>query len=163
MAALGPGAPGWTLLLDVVRLGPGDDECAVTAGQLREVFARLEAVGHWAQGDPPVLIAMDAGYNVTRLAWLLAGLPVVLIARVRSDRVYWRPPPPKAAGVSGRHARHGAPVRCAGPATWHGPAVTQEGQTRLGPVTVTAWAPVHQAVSRRTAASGTGRPAGTCR
>jgi hypothetical protein len=150
VAALGPGASSWTLLLDVVRLGPGDDECAVTAGQLREVFARLEAAGHWAEGDPPVLIAMDAGYNVTRLAWLLAGLPVVLVARVRSDRVFRRPAPPKPAGVPGRRARHGIPVKCADPASWDSPAVTQEGDTRLGPVTVTAWAPVHQAVSRRT-------------
>jgi hypothetical protein len=154
VAALGPGASSWTLLLDAVRLGPGDDECGVTAGQLREVFARLEAAGHWAEGDPPVIIAMDAGYNVTRLAWLLVGLPVVLLARVRSDRVYWRPPPPRAAGVSGRRARHGAPVRCADPATWGGPAVTQPGDTRLGPVTVTGWAPVHQVVHRHTAGFG---------
>src|SRR5246127_3152056 len=37
VAALGPGASSWTVLLDAVRLGPDDDECAVTAGQLREV------------------------------------------------------------------------------------------------------------------------------
>jgi DDE superfamily endonuclease len=151
VAALGPGASSWTVLLDAVRLGPDDDECAVTAAQLREVFARLEAAGRWAEGDPEIIIAMDAGYNATRLAHLLAGLPVIVVARVRSDRVYWRAAPPKARGVSGRHARHGAPVRCADPATWGGPAVTQEGETRQGPAAVTAWAPVHQAVHRYTA------------
>ena len=151
VAALGPGASSWAVLLDAVRLGPDDDECAVTAAQLREVFARLEAAGHWAPGDPPVIIAMDAGYNATRLAHLLAGLPVVVVARVRSDRVYWRVPPPKARGVCGRHARHGAPVRCADPATQDGAAVEQDGQARHGPVAVTAWHRVHQAVHRHTA------------
>jgi DDE superfamily endonuclease len=154
VAALGPGASSWTVLLDAVRLGPDDDECAVTAVQLREVFTRLEAAGQWAEGDPPVIIAMDAGYNATRLAHLLAGLPVVVVARVRSDRVYCRPAPPKSRGVSGRHARHGAPVRCADPATHYGPALSQEGRTRQGPVTVTAWAPVHQVVHRHTAGFG---------
>jgi hypothetical protein len=151
VAALGPGACSWTVLLDAIRLGPGDDDCAVTAAQLREVFVRLAAAGHWADGDPRIVIAMDAGYNVTRLAWLLADLPVVLVARVRSDRVYWRAAPPKARGVSGRHARHGAPVRCEDPATWNGAQVEQEGQeARHGPVTAAAWTRVHQMVHRHT-------------
>ena len=122
--------------------------------QVREVFTRLEAAGQWEDGDPEVLVAMDAGYNVTRLAWLLRDLPVVLVARVRSDRVYWRVPPPKARGVSGRHARHGAPVRCADRSTWGGPAAEQEGQARRGPVTATAWTRVHPAVHRHTAGFG---------
>jgi hypothetical protein len=154
VAALGPGASSWTLLLDAVRLGPDDDECAVTAAQLREVVCQLVAAGHWEDGDPEIIIAMDAGYNPTRLAWLLRDLPVIVVARVRSDRAYCRAAPPKARGVSGRHARHGAPVRCADPATWHGPALTQEGETRHGPAAVTAWAPVHQAVHRHTAGFG---------
>ena len=158
VAALGPGASSWTLLLDAVRLGPDDDGCAVTAAQLREVFARLEAAGQWAGGNPEIIIAMDAGYNATRLAHLLAGLPVIVVARVRSDRVYCRAAPPKARGICGRHARHGAPVRCADPATWGGPAVTQEGETRQGPAAVTAWAPVHQAVHRYTDCCTSRRP-----
>jgi len=149
VAALGPGRSSWTVLLDAVRLGPGDDDLAVTAAQLREVVARLIAAGRWAGGDPAIVVAMDAGYNVTRLAWLLADLPVVLVARVRSDRVFWRPAPPRAAGAAGRPQRHGAPVRCADPATWGGAAVTQDGaETRHGPVTATAWQRVHQRLDR---------------
>jgi len=152
VAALGPGASSWTLLLDAVRLGPGDDDCAVTAAQLREVVTRLAAAGHWKDGDPDIIIAMDAGYNVTRLAWLLADLPVVLAARVRSDRVFYRPAPPKAPGVSGRRPRHGAPVKCGDPATWDGAAVEQQGeQARQGPVQAVAWNRVHQMVHRHTA------------
>ena len=117
VAALGPGASSWTLPLDAVRLGPDDDDCAVTAAQLREVVVRLAAAGHWAAGDPQIIIVMDAGYNVARLAHLLAGLPVVLVARVRSDRVFYRPAPPKTPGLAGRRPRHGTPVRCADPAS----------------------------------------------
>lgn len=36
---------------------------------------------------------MDAGYDVTRLAWVLRDLPVELVGRVRSDRVMRLPKP----------------------------------------------------------------------
>jgi hypothetical protein len=147
--ALGPGASSWALPLDAVRLGPGDDDLAVTAGQLREVVTRLAAAGHWKPGDPPVLVAMDAGYNVSRLAWLLADLPVVLVARVRADRVYYADPVPPGRPRAGHPRRHGEPLRCADPATWPVPAVVQDGaQARHGRVTATAWNRVHQALHR---------------
>jgi hypothetical protein len=149
VAALGPGRSSWTRLLDAVRLGPGDDDAEVTAAQLREVMGRLAAAGHWKPGNPAVLIAMDAGYNVTRLAHLLADLPVTLVARVRSDRVFRRPAPARAAGLPGRPPRHGAPVRCGDPSTWQGPAVVQDGTTaRHGPLTAAAWNQVHQRLDR---------------
>jgi hypothetical protein len=69
VAALEPGRTSWTALLDAVRLGPTDDATAVTAHQLRAVLARLIAAGQWRSGDPDVLIVMDAGYDVTRLAF----------------------------------------------------------------------------------------------
>ena len=151
VAALGPGRSSWTLVLDAARLGPGDDETLVTAAQLRGVVTRLAAAGRWSGGDPEIVIAADAGYNATRLAFLLADLPVIIVARVRADRVFHRPAPPRAPGSPGRPPRHGPPVRCADPATWHGAAVEQEGhEARHGPVAVTAWPRVHQAVHRGT-------------
>jgi hypothetical protein len=42
--------------------------------------SRLIAAGHWHQGDRPVLVVFDPGYDVTRLAWLLPDLPVELLA-----------------------------------------------------------------------------------
>ena len=145
VAALGPGASSWTLPLDAVRIGPDDDETELAAAQLREVTGRLIAAGHWKDGDPPVLVALDAGYKATRLAWLLADLPVTLVVRVRSDRVFYRHAPSPAAGAPGRPGRHGAPVSCADPATWEGAAVTAAGASpRYGPLAVTAWHRVHQ-------------------
>ena len=75
IAALEPGRTSWTAVLDAVRLGPDDDETEVTAAQVRDVIARLIAAGHWREGDPAILVIFDAGYDVTRLAWLLADLP----------------------------------------------------------------------------------------
>src|SRR5882757_7869282 len=89
VAALEPGRTSWTALLDVVRLGPCDDATEVTATQVREVIERLGQAGHHQPGDPDILIVFDAGYDVTRLAFLLADLPVELLGRLRSDRVFY--------------------------------------------------------------------------
>ena len=67
VAALEPGRTSWTAVLDAIRLGPDDDEAEVTAAQVREVITRLIAAGHWRQGDPPVLVIVDAGYDPMRL------------------------------------------------------------------------------------------------
>jgi hypothetical protein len=152
VAALGPGASSWALLLDAVRIGPHDDETEVAAAQLREVVQRLAAAGHWAGGDPDIVIALDAGYNATRLAHLLADLPVLLVVRVRADRVFYGPPPPRRPGSGGRPARHGVPVACADPATWAGAQVTAAAESaRYGPLAVTAWHRMHQQLTRQSA------------
>jgi hypothetical protein len=144
VAALGPGASSWTAPLDAVRLGPGDDATGVTAAQLREAAGRLERAGAWRPGDPDIIVVLDAGYDVIRLAFLLADLPVVVCARLRSNRVFYGPPPPKAPGLGGRPREHGDPVKCADPATWAGPPVTGTAQTaRYGTVAVTAWDRMH--------------------
>ncbi|WTB02330.1 transposase [Streptomyces avidinii] len=69
----GDGRTSWTQTLDAVRLGPADDTTAVTAAQLRGVVERLTSAGHWQPGDPDIVIVADAGYDVTRPAWVPAG------------------------------------------------------------------------------------------
>ena len=110
VAALGAGRSSWTAVLDAVRLGPDDDATAVTAGQLRAVVTRLIAAGHWRPGDPEIEIVMDTGYDVTRLAFVLADLPVILTGRLRSDLGHAAPGPTSPLG---QH-RAPAPAR-AGP------------------------------------------------
>ena len=107
VAALEPGRTSWTLPLDAVRLGPADDATAVTAAQVRDVVRRIIAAGHWRDGDPGILVVFDAGYDLTRLAWLLADLPVEVLGRLRSDRVMYFPAPPRVAG----HQRPPGPAR----------------------------------------------------
>ena len=149
VAALGPGSTSWTLPLDAVRLGPDDDPAEVTAAQLRDVAARLADAGHWAEGDPPVLVVLDSGYDLTRLAWLLRGLPVEVLGRLRSDRVMYSPPTARQSAACGRPARHGPEFRLDGKKPWPAPAVTAVTETgRYGTATATAWGRLHQRLAR---------------
>ena len=126
-------------MLDALRLGPTDDATAVTAAQLRDVVGRLLACGQWRHGDPSILIVTDAGYDVTRLGFLLADLPVEVLGRIRSDRVFYQPPPVRPPGANGRPPKHGAAFALAKPATWPAPrTVTSTDTTRYGTATATA-------------------------
>ena len=88
VAALETGRTSWTAILDAQRLGPGDDLTEATAAQLRDLVTRLRDAGQHRDADPDILVVFDAGYDTTRLAHLLADLPVELLGRVRSDRVF---------------------------------------------------------------------------
>ncbi|WP_189285829.1 transposase, partial [Actinoplanes campanulatus] len=79
VVALEPGRHSWVAVLDVLRLAPLDDVTAVTATQVRDLVERLRDGGRWQPGDPPILVLFDAGYDLTRLTWLLTGLPVIVI------------------------------------------------------------------------------------
>jgi hypothetical protein len=151
VAALEPGRTSWTALLDVVRLRPADDATAVTAEQLRAVVGRLIAAGHWHEGDPDILIVMDAGYDVTRLAFVLADLPVELLGRIRSDRVLRLPKPPRLAGATGRPPKHGPEFALDKPATWPEPQHTTTTETtRYGTARASSWDRLHPRLTHRT-------------
>jgi hypothetical protein len=120
VAALETGRTSWTAILDAVRLGPEDDATAVTAAQLRDVIERLLEAGHWQGGDKDILIVADAGYDATRLAFLLADLPVELVGRIRCNRVLRLlrlPAPPRLPGTNGRPPKHGGELALSNPTT----------------------------------------------
>ncbi|MYS86859.1 MULTISPECIES: transposase [Streptomycetaceae] len=108
--------------LDAVRLGPGEDVAAATAARVRVVVERLVAAGQCGPKVPDVLIVLDAGYDVPRIALVLAGLLVEVLGRMRSDRVPRRPTPP---GIydrqGGRPPEHGAEFVFGQPTTWGDP------------------------------------------
>jgi hypothetical protein len=150
VAALEPGRTSWTLPLDAVRPGPADDATEVTAAQVREVVARIIEAGHWHDGDPGILVVFDAGYDLTRLAWLLADLPVEIMGRLRSDRVMYFPVPPRVPGTNGRPLRHGTALKLSDPGTWPAPAVSTSTQTtRYGTARAAAWSRLHQRLAAR--------------
>lgn len=150
VAALEPGRTSWTTLLDAVRLGRCDDATEVTATQVREVVGRLQQAGHWRPGDADILVVFDAGYDVTRLAFLLADLPVELLGRLRSDRVFYSPPPPRAPGATGRPSKHGREFKLADPATQPSPdAVTVTDTTRYGTAQARVWNRLHPRLTHR--------------
>src|SRR5438309_2323269 len=93
-------------------------------------MGRLIAAGQWTAGDPEILIVADAGYDVTRLAFVLADLPVVLLGRLRSDRVLRLPAPPRLPRTSGRPPRHGGEFALARPEPWPAPQHITSTNTR---------------------------------
>ena len=152
VAALEPGRTSWTAVLDAVRLGPADDQIAVTAAQVRGVITRLIDAGHWRPGDPDVLVIFDAGYDLARLAHLLAGLPAQVLGRLRSDRVMQLPTPPRPPGTRGRPRKHGGELALADPATWPPAQITTTTLTsRYGTAAAAAWDRVHARLTHRAA------------
>lgn len=141
VVALEPGRTSWTAMLDVVRLGPADDATAVTATQLREVVDRLIGCGQQQPGDPGILIVCDAGYDVTRLAWVLRDLPVEVAGRIRADRVLRLPAPLyEHPPHGGRPPKHGGEFDLKEPDSWPEPAVTTINETAsYGKAETRAW------------------------
>ena len=138
VAALEPGRTSWMLPLDAVRLGPADDATEVTAAQVREVTGRIIAAGHWRDGDPDIVVVFDAGYDLTKLAWLLRDLPVEVLGRLRSDRVMYFPAPPRQPGPTaarcGMGPRSSCPIRAPGPPRRWPPAPRPAGTALPGPL-----------------------------
>jgi DDE superfamily endonuclease len=151
VAALEAGRTSWVALLDAMRLGPADDATAVTATQLRDTVERLIHAGQWKPGDPEILIVMDSGYDVTYLSHALKDLPLVLLGRLRSDRVMLRDPGEARSGPrGGRPRRHGGVLALARPETWHNPEVTTSTDTtRYGTAETMAWDRMHPRLTHR--------------
>ena len=153
VAALESGPTSWTAILDAVRLGPADDATAVTAAQLRAVVHRLHSAGHWHPGDPPIMVVCDSGYDVTRLAFVLADLPILLVGRIRADRVLLTatgPGPVEGPAPMGRPRRHGAAMALAEPDTWPIPTTqTSTATARYGTAVATCWHRMHPRLAHR--------------
>jgi hypothetical protein len=151
VAALETGRTSWTAVLDAIRLGPADDATAVTAIQLREVLTRLVHAGQWRPGDADILVVMDTGYDVTRLAYVLADLPVELVGRLRSDRVMLRDADPRRSTPRGGQPRkHGGVLTFSKPESWHTPdQATTCDTTRYGTAEALAWDRMHPRLQAR--------------
>ena len=141
-------------MLDAVRLGPADDATAVTAAQLREVVDRLIAAGHWQPGDPDILIVFDAGYDVTRLAYV-AGRPARRAARpaALATGCMRLPTPPRPPGTSGRPPKHGPEFALRRPGDLARARSTPPAPTppATAPPTPPAWDRVHPRLTHRAA------------
>jgi DDE superfamily endonuclease len=149
-AALGTGRTSWTAPLDIRRIAPDDDVTEVTATQIRDLLDRLTTAGQLRPGDPPLLIVLDAGYDIVRLTWLLTGLPVHLLGRLNARRVMHDPAPPRAPGRRGLPPRHGRRFAFADPATWRPPdRETRSGHDRYGTVHAHAWSALHPVLQGR--------------
>jgi hypothetical protein len=148
VAALEPGASSFVALLDAMRIGPDDDGTELTAAQIRDVVGRLRMAGQHRDGDAPIQIVCDSGYDGTRLAFLLADLPVELLVRVRSDRVFHAPAGKRAGDWPGRAPRHGAKMKLNDPGSWpQADAAAQVQTARYGQAVIDAYLRRHQRLS----------------
>ncbi|MGW1786110.1 NF041680 family putative transposase [Streptomyces sp. NPDC002143] len=157
VAALESGRTSWCRLLDAVSLGPDDDVAEATAAQVGRVVEDLIEMGRWHAGDRDILVVFDAGHHAPRMAYLLGGLPVEVLGRMRSDRVMRRPTPSlKEYAMSdpqgGRPPKRGKEFRFAEPETWGEPdAATVQGTDRYGTARAMAWDRIHPRLTTRSA------------
>ncbi|WP_327250244.1 transposase [Streptomyces sp. NBC_01244] len=93
----------------------------MTSTQPREVVTRLVPTGQWRPGDAYILVVMDTDYDVTRLACVLADLPVEPVGRLRSDRVTLRVAGPRRSPGGGQPRWHGGILTFSKPESWHTP------------------------------------------
>ncbi|CAM5501391.1 hypothetical protein SRIMM317S_04977 [Streptomyces rimosus subsp. rimosus] len=114
-------------------------------------------MGRWHVGDRDILVVFDAGYDAPRMARLLAGLPVEVLGRMRSDRVMRRPTPSLkeyalAYPQGGRPPKHDKEFRFAKPATWGEPdAATVQVTDRYGTAQALAGDRLHPRLTTRSA------------
>ena len=135
--------------IEARRLRPGEDHADATVQQITDLLGDLAATGQWRAGDPPPLVMLDAGYPATDISCALAGQPVQVLARLRSDRVFYADPGPRAPGQRGAPRRHGQRFALTDEATHHAPDVELAGESaRYGKVRVRAWHGLHQALDR---------------
>jgi hypothetical protein len=87
----------------------------------------VRGTGAPAPGDPEILILADVGYG-TRLAYVQAELPAILVGRIRADRVLRLPAPTRTPATIGRPRKHGSESPAARSLTYAGP-----GNARIRP------------------------------
>ena len=129
----------WTAPVDVRRVHPLENANAAAVEQIRGLVARLPA-----RAALPLFV-FDAGYDAVQLTQSLAGAPVALLVRLRSDRCFYADPPPAAPSPrGGRPRRHGAKFDCARAETWPAPDAEHVAEDdQYGTVRVRAWAALH--------------------
>jgi len=116
----------WLAPVDVARIGPGDTPVGMA----------LTHVARLAQSSAePLLVVADREYGVNdvlRVVPQLPGVPVTFVARVRSNLVFYQPPPPREVGQKGAPRKYGAQVHLNDPATWPEPNWNAEEVTVTG-------------------------------
>lgn len=153
-------AGSWTLPVDVRRLPTGGNANELAATQIAELAARLDGAGGTAGGGVPLFL-LDAGYCPVYLTQRLPGNAQILV-RLRTDRVFFGPPPPRSAGAAGRPRKHGDRFALADPPSWGRPDAEFRELTPAGAtVTARAWHHRHPEPRQRRRWTGTAIVEGT--
>ncbi|WP_189260168.1 transposase, partial [Lentzea flava] len=121
----------------------------MAVAQIRALLDRLPS----GAARVPV-VCMDGDYSAVWIGRQLAGLPVGLLVRVRSDSVMLTDPPPRTADARGRPPVHGPRMKLSTPATWPQPdeiriAPPRPDRGRPRELSVLAWHGLHPRHSKK--------------
>jgi hypothetical protein len=149
LVGVGWGSSSWVDPIEARRIRPHEDHADVTVEQIRRLLADLRAEGRLKPHQPPPLVMLDAGNPSTEISLALAGQPVQVLVRLRSNRVFHTAPEPRRPGRRGAPQRHGRRFSCSDPNERHAPDYENTEDTgRYGRVTVRAWGDLHQRLTR---------------
>jgi hypothetical protein len=105
-------ASAWVAPLDVERIGPASTPVGTAFQQVRRVAA---------SSPEPLLLLADREYGVNELLEVEAALPegqFATVERLRSNLVFYQPPPPRRPGQKGAPRKYGARVQLNDPLSW---------------------------------------------
>jgi hypothetical protein len=127
----------WTAPMDMIRPTVDANINSVTVERIRALLPRLQPL-------TAPLFAFDAGFDPVQLTVGLSNTDTQIVVRIRDDRKFFTPPPPRQPGRTGRPRRHGDRFSCADPATRPAPdAVHACDDDQYGHVDVQAWHRLH--------------------
>jgi DDE superfamily endonuclease len=145
IAEIGFARDTWVAPMDVRRVLPAEDANDVAAEQVRILLGRMHLRGDAAAP----LFVFDAGYDPVKLQRRLGELPLQLLVRLHSNRVFYADPETPEKRPVGRPHRHGARFDLHDPATWPEPSCEHSCETEdYGPVRVRAWSELHPKTRR---------------
>ncbi len=116
----------WVAPLDVERIGPASTPISTALTQVTRLAK--------ASADPLLLVG-DREYGVDAILEVvpqLEGAKVTWTARLRSNLVFYLPPPPRPLGQKGAPRKYGARVQLNDPTTWPEPAWRATEETASG-------------------------------
>jgi len=102
--------------MDVRRVHPEEDENDIAAEQVRDLLGRVPC-----RNAAAPLFVFDAGYVPVKLQRGLDELPLQLLVRLHSNRVFYADPETPEKRPVGRPYRHGAKFDFHDPETWPDP------------------------------------------
>ena len=125
----------WLAPLDVERIGPDSTPITTALSQVKRLAER---------SDEPLLLVGDREYGVNEILRVVPQLPagkVRWVARLRSNLVFYLPPPARQPGQRGAARKYGARVQLNDPTSWPTPAWRTAETTSSGErVEVCGWA-----------------------
>ena len=143
IAEIGFSRDSWIAPADIRRVRPQEDADLVAAEQVRSLLLRLP------ERSLAPLFVFDAGYNPVRLQLELENLPVQILMRLHSDRVFYFDPEPLPKRTVGRPFCHGEKFDLKAPETWPEASIEHRSQTEdYGAVRVRAWSGLHPKTRR---------------